>query len=72
MNYTDKAAHTALTKMLPKFTNSNISPEELAETSYRHAALLVRPPTKQPETKNGLWTDAHVPGIYIYIIIIML
>ena len=31
MNYTDKAAHTALTKMLPKFTNSNISPEELAD-----------------------------------------
>ena len=27
----DKAAHTTLTKILPEFTNSNISPENLAD-----------------------------------------
>ena len=31
MDFTDKAAHTALTKILPEFTNSNISPENLAD-----------------------------------------
>ena len=31
MEYTDKAAHTALTKMLPEFVSSNISPENLAD-----------------------------------------
>ena len=31
MEYTDKAAYKALTRTLPAFTSSNISPETLAE-----------------------------------------